>query len=218
MRHGRSASILSDRSISHLVEDLGAPLGNLLDEEVAQHMFGTCEYSVVELHIDSFVVDRPGKSRALFQALEESYGVMAHRTILGLALEFFSSKCQEGGDVEVWMDTVSAKHQALKDANFTVEDMAVVVLLKGLPPRFSHCVDQILINNDRVPKLDAVKRAIRAVNEAQQFRKETDQSVTAPKVLSKAGRKKRNGKIKALEESGERYAQFLSNSSLSSGP
>jgi hypothetical protein len=193
---------------------------------IAAYILETCDQSVKDQHTRIFDEDGAGRTRALLQALEKSYGVMAHRSILGLGMDFMYSKCEEGQDVEDWMDTVSAQRRALEEAKFTIEDMAVIVILRGLPSRFHHYVDPVLMTGDKVPKLDEVRRAIRAINAAHQVemkRKEEDLALAArarqlaiseqqsgmdtpPK--SRSGRRRRNKKRREKEEEQEVQVEY----------
>lgn len=141
-------------------------------------------------------------------------------------MDFMYSKCDDGQDVEDWMDTVSAQRRALEEAKFTIEDMAVIVILRGLPSRFSHYVNHVLMTNDKVPKLDEVRRAIRAVDAAHQVeikRKEEDLALAArarrlgiskqqssketpPK--SRSSRRRRNKKRKGEEHQKEVQVKY----------
>lgn len=156
------------------------------DKRIAARILTTCQTSIGQEHFHIFKESGPGRARAVFQALDRSYGFMAGRSILSLGMEFMYSKCEDNGDVDAWMDKLDAQQQALKDANFTVEDMAVIVILRGLPSRFSHYVDHVLMTNDKVPKLDEVRRAIRAINAAHQVEMKREEEDPALRAINAA--------------------------------
>lgn len=140
------------------------------DRQISAFILGTCDKSIMSQHIHIFKAKSPDRARAVFQALKKSYGVMAHVSVLALAITFLGSRYREGEDLRVWTDTMRAQHRAPVDAKVTMEDMAVAVLLRGLPPRFSDLVDRILVSSDKMPKLDDVIRAIESVDAMQQMR------------------------------------------------
>jgi hypothetical protein len=106
------------------------------DIRLAASILGTCDESIIRKHKHHLGKHIPGRARAVHQALEAAYGVMGNRTILELGMDLVRDRCQEGGGLGVWLETFLERRRVLDDAKFTAEDMAVVALWQGLPPRF----------------------------------------------------------------------------------
>lgn len=82
-------------------------------------------------------------------------------------MDLVRDRCQEGGDLGVWLETFLERRRVLDDAKFAVEDMTVVALLQGLPPRFEPYLDREMLLRDKMPSLADVLRDIYKVDEVQ---------------------------------------------------
>jgi len=138
------------------------------DHQVAAGILSTCEESILAAHIH--LLDLPTRRAAtIYFELIALYGNTGAQYAFALGRKFVDNRCEDGGDVEAWVNTVLAQHRELKLVRFDLDALCVNVLLNGLPERFTSYVDQVWTASAN-PTIEEIRVAILRINAGQQNR------------------------------------------------
>ena len=147
------------------------------DAQVAAGILSTCEESILAAHIH--LLERTtGRASTVYLELATLYGTSGAQYSFALGRKFVDSRCEEGADVEAWVNGVLAQHRELKLLRFDLDLLCVNVLLNGLPERFGSYVDQVWTANEN-PSIEDIRVAILRINAGQQNRSSDARALAA---------------------------------------
>lgn len=138
------------------------------DQQVAAGLLMTCEEDILKAHIYLLDAEQPRASK-VYKELERVYGTSGAQYSFAVARQFLDMKCEEGGDVEAWVNQAVARYRELKVLSFDLDQLCVNVLLNGLPSRFGSYLDNVWTSTEN-PSIENVTVAILRINAGQQTR------------------------------------------------
>jgi hypothetical protein len=151
------------------------------DRQIAAGILLTCDEDILKAHIH--LLDEPfPRSIKVYQALEKVYGTTGAQYTFALGRQFLDMKCEDGGDVEAWVNQAIARYRELKLLEFNLDQLCVNVLLNGLPARFGSYLDQVWTSSEN-PSIESVKLAILRINAGNHARSD-DSSALAARISS----------------------------------
>lgn len=147
------------------------------DHQIAAGILSTCEESILTAHIDLLDLST-GRARAVYKGLEDVYGTSGAQYLFARGRRFLDMRCEEGEDVEAWVNDLFARHRELKVLKFDLDMTCINVLLNGLPPRFSAYVDQVWTATSN-PTPEDVRLSVLRINAGHQDRASDTKALAA---------------------------------------
>ncbi|EIW69848.1 hypothetical protein TREMEDRAFT_61618 [Tremella mesenterica DSM 1558] len=135
------------------------------DHQIAAGILSTCSEDIIKSHIHLIDAVFP-RSYKIYCALTSLYGTSGAQYSFALGRVFLDSKCEDGGDVEGWVNQTIGRYRELKTLDFDLDQLCVNVLLNGLPERFGSYLDQVWTSSEN-PTIENVRLAILRINAGQ---------------------------------------------------